>query len=60
VLDPDYKWVLIGEPQRKFGWILSRTPSLDQGTLKLALDRAAELGFNRGEFRETPQTQPLQ
>jgi apolipoprotein D and lipocalin family protein len=51
--------VLIGEPQRKFGWILSQTPSLDQGTLKLALDRAAELGFNRGEFHATPQTQPL-
>ncbi len=58
-LDPDYKWVLVGEPRRKFGWVLSRTPKLDERSLQTALDRAAELGFRREEFRLTPQTQPL-
>jgi apolipoprotein D and lipocalin family protein len=58
-LDPDYRWALIGEPRRKFGWVLARTPTLEEGSLKRALDRADELGFKREEFRLTPQTQPL-
>jgi apolipoprotein D and lipocalin family protein len=58
-LDPNYKWALIGEPRRKFGWVLSRTPTLDERSLKRALDLAAELGFKREEFRLTPQTQAL-
>ena len=58
-LDPDYKWALIGEPRRKFGWVLARTPTLDEGSLKRALGRAAELGFKRENFRRAPQTRPL-
>ncbi len=27
-LGPDYSYAVVGEPQRKYGWILSRTPSL--------------------------------
>jgi apolipoprotein D and lipocalin family protein len=58
-LDPDYQWVLVGEPRRKFGWVLARTPKLDEGSLKRALDRADELGFKQEEFHRTPQTRPL-
>lgn len=59
-LDPDYKWVLVGEPRRKYGWVLSRSAKLDQRSLQLALDKAASLGFARDGFRFTPQTQPLE
>jgi apolipoprotein D and lipocalin family protein len=31
-LDPDYQWAVIGEPGRKYFWILSRTPILPQET----------------------------
>jgi apolipoprotein D and lipocalin family protein len=58
-LDPDYRWVLIGEPSRKYGWVLSRTPTLDDASLQIALDRAASLGFDREAFRRTPQSKPL-
>ncbi|MEY4352755.1 MAG: Outer rane lipoprotein Blc [Cyanobacteriota bacterium] len=28
-LDPDYRWAIVGEARRRFGWILARTPSLE-------------------------------
>jgi apolipoprotein D and lipocalin family protein len=58
-LDPEYSHVLIGEPSRKYAWVLSRTPQMDEVALQKLLDRAAELGFERAAFQRTPQTQPL-
>jgi apolipoprotein D and lipocalin family protein len=58
-LDPNYRWVLIGEPSRKYGWVLSRTPTLDDASLQIALDKAAALGFDRPAFRRTPQNKAL-
>lgn len=58
-LDPDYRWVLVGEPRRKFAWVLSRTAQLSERDLKLALDKASQLGYAREAFRFTPQTKPL-
>ncbi|MFY7865312.1 lipocalin family protein [Roseateles sp.] len=59
-LDEDYRHVLIGEPSRKYAWVLSRTPQMDEAQLQKLLDRAAELGFNKQAFQRTPQTQPLE
>lgn len=58
-LDPDYRHVLVGTPDRDYGWVLSRTPEMDEAALQRLLDRAATLGFDRDAFRRTPQTQPL-
>jgi apolipoprotein D and lipocalin family protein len=58
-LDPNYRWVLVGEPSRDYGWVLSRSPNLDESLLQTALDEAAALGFDRAAFRRTPQTKPL-
>ncbi|GAB1434097.1 lipocalin family protein [Sphaerotilus sulfidivorans] len=55
----DYGWVLVGEPTRKFGWVLSRTPQLPPSELDAALARAEALGYDRRAFKTTPQTQPL-
>jgi len=33
-LDPDYRWTVVGQPSRRYAWVLARTPSLDGGTLK--------------------------
>nr|MCU0364652.1 lipocalin family protein [Ignavibacteriaceae bacterium] len=33
-LDENYKWAVIGTPGRKYGWILSRTPSLPDETMQ--------------------------
>lgn len=58
-LDADYQWVLVGEPGRKYGWVLSRTPVLSPVTLNAALDKAASLGFDRTAFKISPQPSPL-
>jgi apolipoprotein D and lipocalin family protein len=52
-LDPDYRWVLVGEPGRRVAWILARQPALDDATLARLLERAAALGFDRDAFVRT-------
>jgi apolipoprotein D and lipocalin family protein len=58
-LGPDYRWALVGEPRRQFGWVLSRTPVLAPADLEAALARAEALGYARTAFKPTPQTRPL-
>ena len=57
-LGPDYRWVLVGEPGRRYAWVLARTPRLEAAALDALLARAAELGFDRSAFVVTPHTQP--
>ena len=56
-LDPEYQWVLVGEPKRKYLWILSRTPSLDQDTLDEILSRLPEKGYSRDRLQWTLQAE---
>lgn len=53
-LDPDYRWVLVGEPSRRYAWVLARAPQLDAATLDSLLAKAAALGFARQDFLMTP------
>jgi apolipoprotein D and lipocalin family protein len=32
-LDPDYQWSIVGNPTRRYGWILARTPTISQELL---------------------------
>ena len=32
-LDPEYRWAVVGQPSRKFAWILARSRTLDAQTL---------------------------
>lgn len=54
-LDPDYNWVLVGEPKREFGWVLSRGTKLDEVTFNQILDRAVALGYDRTAFKRSVQ-----
>ncbi|WP_397532634.1 lipocalin family protein [Roseateles sp.] len=58
-LDRDYRQVLIGEPGRKFAWVLSREPSMSEEQLQRLLDKAGSLGFDKAAFQRTPQSRPL-
>lgn len=58
-LGPDYRWVLIGEPGREYGWVLSRSPQLDEATLNLVLDKAESLGYQRNAFKRSMQKTAL-
>jgi apolipoprotein D and lipocalin family protein len=53
-LDPDYRWVLVGEPSRQYGWVLSRTSTLEDDVLQDILDRAQSLGYARAAFHASP------
>ena len=33
-LDENYEWVVVGTPDRKYGWVLARTPTLDESTMQ--------------------------
>jgi apolipoprotein D and lipocalin family protein len=55
-LGPDYRWAVVGEPSRKYLWILSRTPSLSAEDWRLAEDVIREAGYSAGELMRTKQT----
>jgi len=44
-LDSEYRWSVVGEPGRRYLWVLARTPSLPRETLDGILGRAREMGF---------------
>ena len=44
-LDPDYRTSVVGTPDRRYLWILSRTPRLDDATYQRLIERAGQLGF---------------
>jgi len=45
-LDRDYQVALVGTPNRKYLWVLSRVPRLDDAALQAELDYARTLGFD--------------
>ena len=52
-LGPDYSWALVGTPDRKYLWILSRTPTLDDAQYRAATDIAIANGFETGRLIKT-------
>jgi apolipoprotein D and lipocalin family protein len=45
-LDPDYRWALIGEPRRKYLWILARDRQLDPAVYESILSHARGQGYD--------------
>ncbi len=54
-LPDDYSYAVIGTPNRKYGWILSRTPELPEEKLNEAHDILRNNGYNPDDFVTTPQ-----
>lgn len=54
-LGSDYDWAVVGSPDRKYLWVLSRTPDLDAASYEMALDCARANGFDVGKLIRTPQ-----
>lgn len=44
-LDPDYRSAMVGTPDRRYLWVLSRTPQLDNITYQHYVAQARQLGF---------------
>jgi apolipoprotein D and lipocalin family protein len=44
-LDPDYRWAMVGTPDRKYLWFLSRTPRISEELYRKLAEDAREKGF---------------
>lgn len=53
----DYQTVLVGEPKRKYMWVLSRSAQPDPAVVKEYLDYAQSVGFDLSDIIHTKQTQ---
>jgi apolipoprotein D and lipocalin family protein len=52
-LDPSYRWAAVGTPNRKFLWILARTPQLDPTVLASLRTRLAAQGYDISRLQTT-------
>ncbi len=53
-LDPDYRRVLVGTPDRKYLWILAREPRLGEADYEALVAKARQLGFPVERLEKTP------
>ena len=54
-LSSDYQWAVVGEPSRKYLWILSRTPTMDEAVYQRILERLPQKGYDPARLRKTAQ-----
>lgn len=55
-LDPDYSVAMVGSPDRKYLWLLSRQPEMDATIRDHYIARARQLGFDVDQLIHTPHT----
>jgi apolipoprotein D and lipocalin family protein len=54
-LDEDYSRALVGAPDRKYLWVLSREPTMPEEAYAAFMDKAREMGFDISGVQRTPQ-----
>ena len=54
-LGKDYEYAVVGDESRKYLWILSRTPQMDEATYNDLLKRVQAKGFDVSKLEKTPQ-----
>lgn len=54
-LADDYRYAVVGHPERKYGWILSRTPAVLPEDLLLISERLQQQGYDTCAFKTTIQ-----
>lgn len=52
-LGANYEYTVVGHPNRKYLWILSRVPNIDEGTYQAIVRRAQEKGFDVSKLNRT-------
>ena len=45
-LDKDYRYVLVGDPELKYLWILAREKSLDENIYRMLIQKAKDNGYD--------------
>ena len=54
-LDENYQYAVVGSPERKYLWILSRTPEMKDATYQKILRKIETAGYNPAKLEKTPQ-----
>lgn len=54
-LDPQYQWVVVGHPSRRYGWIMARARTMSPDVYAQILTRLREQGYDPGKFARVPQ-----
>jgi apolipoprotein D and lipocalin family protein len=55
-LSPDYRYAIVGEPKRRYLWVLSRTPEMDETTYQKILEQIRAAGYDPEKLIKTPQS----
>jgi len=55
-IDPDYTIALVGSPDRKYLWLLSRQPRIEDAILQDYLAHARQQGYDLADLIHTPHT----
>jgi apolipoprotein D and lipocalin family protein len=53
-LDGEYRWAIVGHPERRYGWVLARSPSLSPGQWEAVRAVLVEKGYDPNDFEMTP------
>ena len=53
-VDEEYEWAMVGGPDRKYLWILSRDPAMDPERYATLVDQARQLGYPVDELVVEP------
>ena len=54
-LGPNYEYAVVGHPSRKYLWVLSRNPEMEEGVYRGILERLEKQGYDTGRLVRTPQ-----
>ena len=54
-LGPDYDYTVVGHPSKRWVWVLSRKPTLEDGTLEAIRGRLASVGYDVERMQRVPQ-----
>lgn len=57
-LDPDYHYAVVGHPERKYLWILSRTAVMDDETFNMIVRRLEQQGYDPGRLIKSALQEP--
>tara|TARA_B110000438_G_scaffold216973_1_gene209630 strand:- start:97 stop:636 length:540 start_codon:yes stop_codon:yes gene_type:complete len=54
-LDTNYSYTVIGVPNHKYVWIMSRKPSLDSKTYNMIIDKLKDVGYDVKQIKKVTQ-----
>jgi apolipoprotein D and lipocalin family protein len=53
-LDPQYRWSIVGVPDRSYVWIMARTPQMSEEDYQVATQKIEKLGYDLKKLIKVP------